>query len=248
MEPVKILWSGLTGRVGRLAMELSRNRSDVEIVAGLSRQDRNMQPCFYTSIFSSVHWHQYDEIRDKPYDNFGADVIVDFSNTAALEDVCELATHTHTPLVIGTSDSLKHHQKYLEVATAYAPIFHDDLLQIKAKSFVDECVGAIERGKIRDFTLYTDFYSGKQLRSRTSTAILKRLKKAAGQGIELHSMTIFPQGSPITGWKFGDITCETTGLDELVSDIFEIAKVMARKPIANGKVYTIDDLWPDLPH
>ena len=41
MEKVKILWSGITGRTGREALELAKNSDTVEITAGLSRSNTN---------------------------------------------------------------------------------------------------------------------------------------------------------------------------------------------------------------
>ena len=36
---VRILWSGITGRTGREALEIAKSREDVEIVAGVCRSD-----------------------------------------------------------------------------------------------------------------------------------------------------------------------------------------------------------------
>ena len=61
MEKVKILWSGITGRTGREAIEIAKDSDTVEISAGLSRSNEN--------------YYNYDEL-DNIKEDF--DVIVDF--------------------------------------------------------------------------------------------------------------------------------------------------------------------------
>ena len=61
---VRILWSGITGRVGKLAIEALKDNDDVLIVAGVCRNDCN----YY-------NYDQLDDIKEE------YDVIVDFSHS-----------------------------------------------------------------------------------------------------------------------------------------------------------------------
>lgn len=41
MSKVRVLWSGITGRTGREAYELAKTSDEVEIVAGISRSNKD---------------------------------------------------------------------------------------------------------------------------------------------------------------------------------------------------------------
>lgn len=41
MSKVKVLWSGITGRTGKEALEIAKASDSVEIVAGICRSDSN---------------------------------------------------------------------------------------------------------------------------------------------------------------------------------------------------------------
>ena len=86
MEKVKILWSGITGRTGKEAQRIAQSSECFEIVAGLSRNNRN----FYS----------YDELENIPVD---FDVIVDFSHKDSFDRVLDYALSIRKPIIIGTA-------------------------------------------------------------------------------------------------------------------------------------------------
>ena len=101
MEKVKILWSGITGRTGREALELAKNSDTVEITAGLSR--------------SNTNYYNYDELE---YIKEDFDVIVDFSHKDSFDKVLDFALKVKKPIVIGTAGLTEEQMKRFEEATS----------------------------------------------------------------------------------------------------------------------------------
>ena len=87
MYKVKILWSGITGRTGKEALQLSQESDRVEIVAGICRNNNNK-------------FYNYDEL-DKITEDY--DVIVDFSNKDSFDKVLSYALKVGKPIIIGTA-------------------------------------------------------------------------------------------------------------------------------------------------
>ena len=97
MEKVKILWSGITGRTGREAIELAKDSDTVEIVAGLSRNNES--------------YYNYDEI-DKIKEDF--DIIVEFSHKDSFDKVLDFALKVKKPIIIGTAGLTEEQMKRFE--------------------------------------------------------------------------------------------------------------------------------------
>ena len=106
MEKVKILWSGITGRTGREAIELAKNSDTVEITAGLSR--------------SNTNYYNYDEL-DKIKEDF--DVIVDFSHKDSFDKVLDFALKVADQLKKQTKSCIDGYKQVGGIFVSLATLF-----------------------------------------------------------------------------------------------------------------------------
>lgn len=106
---LKIFMSGCNGRMGQVIGQLAKESTDLEIVAGYDQNSSVTQSFPVFTHASDCH------------ETF--DVIIDFSNPAALPDLFELIRRTKKPAVIcttGLDDALK---AQLQDLAQIAPIF-----------------------------------------------------------------------------------------------------------------------------
>lgn len=249
MEKTRILWSGLTGRTGREAVEQLPNIDDVEIPAGMSRQVPDVNP---SEKFETVQWLRYGTGMFGLYGliqmakRLELDVIVDFSHPNVFDKVVELAIRTEKPLISGTSGLSNRQMAMLYDATNRIPVFRGGNFRFKVKKFIDEAV-KLAMTTPGNLTLYENFYEGKSLPSETSRVIQRRISDATGKTIGVHSSATLDKADLPCDWKIGDLNCHTVGFDELAHDVLEIAKVMKNKPIKKGEFYDLDEIWDDIP-
>ncbi|MBQ9965309.1 MAG: 4-hydroxy-tetrahydrodipicolinate reductase [Clostridia bacterium] len=85
---IRAIISGACGTMGRNVAECIEKDSNIQVVAGVDKFN-NGAPFHIFSKFSSI--------------NVPADVIIDFSNVSALDDLLDFAVETHTPVVIATT-------------------------------------------------------------------------------------------------------------------------------------------------
>lgn len=85
----RILLSGCCGKMGRNVVSAVKSRKDCEIVAGIDIVD--------DSSLGFPVFQNYGEVNVK------ADVIIDFSNPALLEDMLTYASKTKTAVVLATT-------------------------------------------------------------------------------------------------------------------------------------------------
>lgn len=276
MEITRILWSGLTGRTGREAMEQVKEVSGIEIVAGLSRlpysdgnikvdgitQNMDGTSTLKTRFMDTPKWYQYAELsimgKKKPSKG-DFDVMVDFSHPDVFEEVVELAVRTNVPLISGTSGLDDRQMAMLYDATNRIPVFRGGNFRFKVKKLIDEAVELAMREEGR-LDLYENFYKGKSLPSETSRVLQRRIMEATGRTVTVHSADDFGYNNLICDWEFQvhreesptntfqeKVHCRTIGFDELAHDVLEIAKVMAKKPVKKGEFYDLDEIWDDIP-
>lgn len=100
MAEVKILWSGITGRTGKEALEVAKSDNSIEIVAGICRSDDK--------------YYNYEEL-DNIKEEF--DVIVDFSHKDSFDKILKYAIKMNKPLIIGTSGLTDEQIKQFEEAS-----------------------------------------------------------------------------------------------------------------------------------
>ncbi len=261
-ETTRILWSGLTGRTGMEAIQIAKDMTDVDIVAGMSRRNMAEVLDINGERFERVKWYQYSWLSEHWVAKPGCDdcdVLVDFSHPSVFDKVLDLAVHMHVPLISGTSGLSDYQMAALRDATKCIPIFRGGNFRFKVKKFIDEAVELAqqERGKL---DLYENFYKGKSLPSETAKVIQRKIMEATGRTVTVHSSDTFGAGNLICDWEFQvhrrlsptamdqkKAHCRTIGFDELAHDVLEIAKAMKNKPIKKGEFYDLDEIWDDIP-
>lgn len=221
MEKVKILWSGITGRTGREAIELAKNSDTVEITAGLSR--------------SNTNYYNYDEL-DRIKEDF--DVIVDFSHKDSFDKVLDFALKVKKPIVIGTAGLTEEQMKRFEEASKIIPVFRGGNFRFDVKKFIDEVVEYAKKSEKESFDLIETHYKTKKVPSETAKVVAKRVLEETGKQVNIKSFLEYDE--LINDWKIDDLRCRVIGFKELAENVLEIARMMKDKT-ASG-VYDLDRL------
>lgn len=254
METTRILWSGLTGRTGREAIEIARTRNDIEIVSGISRTMMKNVARIGDVSLEGIKWFQYHELGF-PFNRLrDVDVIVDFSRPQQLGTVITLAVMLNKPLIIGTSGLTDLQLADLRHYCYAIPIFRGGNFRFEVKRFIDEAVN-IAQSFGGDIDLYEEFYTGKRIPSETSKVMQRRIFEATGKMVRVHSSATLPKERLPCNWRISwglgsqnNLCCSTLGFGDLAHDVLEIAKVMAKKPTRQEGFYDLDEIWNDLPH
>ncbi len=105
---IKVIISGAKGKMGRYIAELIKKREDMKVVAGADISSEDGDFTIYDSIL---------KVPDK------ADVIIDFSNPAALGELCKYAVDKKIAMVIGTTGLNEEHWNIVKKASENIPIF-----------------------------------------------------------------------------------------------------------------------------
>lgn len=221
MEKVKILWSGITGRTGREAIEIAKDSDTVEIVAGLSR--------------SNTNYYNYDEL-DNIKEDF--DVIVDFSHKDSFDKVLDFALKVKKPIVIGTAGLTEEQMKRFEEASNIIPVFRGGNFRFDVKKFIDEVVEYAKKSEKESFDLIETHYKTKKVPSETAKVVAKRVLEETGKQVNIKSFLEYDE--LINDWKIDDLRCRVIGFKELAENVLEIARMMKDKT-ASG-VYDLDRL------
>lgn len=106
-----VLLNGYLGRMGRVILELAKERDDLSVVAGVDY----MQPDDERFPFST--YTDYSDIAETP------DVIIDFSNPAALDSMLAYAVSSKTPIVICTTGFSDEQLAAIDEAAKTIPVF-----------------------------------------------------------------------------------------------------------------------------
>ena len=221
MEKVKILWSGITGRTGREAIEIAKNSDTVEIVAGLSR--------------SNTNYYNYDEL-DNIKEDF--DVIVDFSHKDSFDKVLDFALKVKKPIVIGTAGLTEEQMKRFEEASKIIPVFRGGNFRFDVKKFIDEVVEYAKKSEKESFDLIETHYKTKKVPSETAKVVAKRVLEETGKQVNIKSFLEYDE--LINDWKIDDLHCRVIGFKELAENVLEIARMMKEKTPSG--VYDLDRL------
>ena len=221
MEKVKILWSGITGRTGKEAVEIAKESGSVEISAGLSRSNEN--------------YYNYDEL-DNIKEDF--DVIVDFSHKDSFDKVLDFALKVKKPIVIGTAGLTEEQMKRFEEASKIIPVFRGGNFRFDVKKFIDEVVEYAKKSEKESFDLIEAHYKTKKVPSETAKVVAKRVLEETGKQVNIKSFLEYDE--LINDWKIDDLRCRVIGFKELAENVLEIARVMKAKT-ASG-VYDLDRL------
>lgn len=221
MEKVKILWSGITGRTGKEAVEIAKESGSVEISAGLSRSNEN--------------YYNYDEL-DNIKEDF--DVIVDFSHKDSFDKVLDFALKVKKPIVIGTAGLTEEQMKRFEEASKIIPVFRGGNFRFDVKKFIDEVVEYAKKSEKESFDLIETHYKTKKVPSETAKVVAKRVLDETGKQVNIKSLLEYDE--LINDWKIDDLRCRVIGFKELAENVLEIARMMKDKT-ASG-VYDLDRL------
>lgn len=224
-EKVKVLWSGITGRTGKEALEVCKNSDEVEIVAGICRSDTN--------------YYHYDELENIKGD---FDVIVDFSHKDNFDKVLEFAKERKKPLIIGTAGLTDSQMKAFCDASNSIPIFRGGNFRFEVKKFIDAVVEYAKKCSEENIELIETHHKTVPIPSQTAKVIAKRVLDETGKKVSIKS---FSQTEEDTNdWKVNDIHYHCIAYDEkLASNILEIAVMMKDKK-ADG-VYDLDRLFKE---
>lgn len=221
MEKVKILWSGITGRTGKEAMEIAKESDSVEIVAGLSRSNEN--------------YYNYDELANIKED---FDVIVDFSHKDSFDKVLDFALKVKKPIVIGTAGLTENQIKRFEEASKIIPVFRGGNFRFDVKKFIDEVVEYTKKSEKESFDLIETHYKTKKVPSETAKVVAKRVLDETGKQVNINSYLEYDE--LINDWKVDNLECRVVGFKELAENVLEIARMMKDK--APLGVYDLDRL------
>lgn len=221
MEKLKILWSGITGRTGREAIEIAKNSDTVEIVAGLSR--------------SNTNYYNYDEL-DKIKEDF--DIIVEFSHKDSFDKVLDFALKVKKPIVIGTAGLTEEQMKRFEEASKIIPVFRGGNFRFDVKKFIDEVVEYAKKSEKESFNLIETHYKTKKVPSETAKVVVKRVLEETGKQVNINSYLEYDE--LINDWKVDNLECRVVGFKELAENVLEIARMMKDKTPSG--VYDLDRL------
>ena len=221
MEKVKILWSGITGRTGREAIEIAKNSDTVEIVAGLSR--------------SNTNYYNYDEL-DKIKEDF--DIIVEFSHKDSFDKVLDFALKVKKPIIIGTAGLTEEQMKRFEEASTIIPVFRGGNFRFDVKKFIDEVVEYAKKSEKESLDLIETHWKTKKVPSETAKVVAKRVLEETGKQVNIKSFLEYDE--LINDWKIDDLHCRVIGFKELAENVLEIARMMKEKTPSG--VYDLDRL------
>ena len=170
MNKVKILWSGITGRTGKEAVEIAKSNELVEIVAGVCRNNQN--------------FYNYDEL-DNITEDF--DIIIDFSHKDSFDKILNYALKVKKPIIIGTAGLSEEQMKSFEEAANIIPVFRGGNFRFDVKNFIDSVVEYAKICKEQNIELIETHYKTKKVPSETAKVIAKRVLDETDKTIEIKS-------------------------------------------------------------
>lgn len=119
----KIILSGCNGRMGRAVAALCQNDPEIELAAGFDvlGQSSGDFPVFSNPAQCEI----------------AADVLIDFSNPAALEGLLDFAHCTRTPLVLCTTGYSREQLALIDEAAKELPIFRSANMSLGVNVLLD---------------------------------------------------------------------------------------------------------------
>ena len=218
---VRILWSGITGRTGKEALEIAKQNDQVEIVAGICRNNSD----FY-------NYDQLDEIKEE------FDVIVDFSHKDSFYKILNFALKVKKPIIIGTSGLDEEQVKAYKEASKIIPVFRGGNFRYKVKEFIDSVVEYAKKTEEDNIELVETHYKTKKIPSETAKVVAKRVLDETGKIVNIKSFLEYDE--LINDYRVGKLHCRVIGFKELAEDVLKIAIIMKDKE-PDG-IYDLDRL------
>ncbi len=120
---ISILLSGCNGKMGQVITRMAEQYSDLRVAAGYDIADsiKNTYPVFTDLSKCGIH----------------TDVIIDFSNPAALEGLTDYAVKNRIPAVIATTGLSQAQIKLLEKASRSIPVFFSANMSLGINLLID---------------------------------------------------------------------------------------------------------------
>lgn len=120
---IKVLLSGCNGKMGQVITRLAESSNDLEIVAGFDiyNKIKNTYPVF-TNIEEC---------------NVKADVIIDFSNPDALDNILKYSISRNIPLVLATTGLTSSQKSLLKAASEKVPVFFSANMSFGVNVLID---------------------------------------------------------------------------------------------------------------
>lgn len=112
---IRVLLSGVSGRMGRAVSESAQVSYDFLVVAGVCKGSKNFGLDHNKSV---LLFNNFSEVE-----NISADVIIDFSSKGILEDLLKFALKNKVPAVIGTTGHDEKQIRKIKEASEIIPIF-----------------------------------------------------------------------------------------------------------------------------
>lgn len=106
---IKVLLSGCNGKMGQVITRLIEQYDNIKIEAGFDINDSGKNPYPVFNVINNI--------------TVPIDIIVDFSNTAAFENVLDFAVTRKVPLVMATTGLSQVQNKMLVSASERIPVF-----------------------------------------------------------------------------------------------------------------------------
>lgn len=120
---INVLLSGCNGKMGQVITRLSEQFDDLKIVAGYDINDSIKNP-----------YPVFKNIEDC---NVKVDVIIDFSNPNALENLLKFAISRNYPTIIATTGLSQANKSMLQSASKHIPVFFTANMSLGINVIVD---------------------------------------------------------------------------------------------------------------
>ncbi len=120
---INILLSGCNGKMGQVISRLSEQYDDLKIAAGFDIFDsgKNSYP-----VFSNLGLCREE-----------LDVIIDFSNPDALENILRYAVERKIPIIVATTGISQNQKRFLESASRMIPVFFSANMSLGVNLVID---------------------------------------------------------------------------------------------------------------
>ncbi len=135
---IRIILHGYMGRMGKALIDLIEKRDDVEVVAGID--------------INRIEDLQFKTFKNSKECDIEGDVIIDFSNHDALNDLLDFAKDKKLPLVIATTALTEDIEKKINDAKENIPIFISANMSIGV-NVVAECLKNIVHVLENDYNI-----------------------------------------------------------------------------------------------
>lgn len=120
----KILLNGYQGKMGHVISDLAASRKDVKIIAGVDHAEPNADNPF-------PGYASYADVKEKP------DVLIDFSNPKALDNILAYCISNKVPAIICTTGFSDDQVKQIHAAAEQIPVFFSSNMSIGVNLLVE---------------------------------------------------------------------------------------------------------------